>query len=320
MIEVFYPGCQKRISAPDKYAGKAVRCPACQAAMRIPEATSEPVLEPGAAPAPAPEQPAEPESTAPAVRKPRAGARPVRPRSRPTGKREKPGRSAPAEPDGPGIGRRLLKSSTLRWGLLLVGIIAAMFVFFWWQDKSFWEYAEKRISAEVADPEARAVALVVARACHGRAMSEAAPRDLRGRKRLDAVSKPQYFEVLLRLTTEELKGLDGQGPPDRRTIAEFWTRRDYANDQIYAVHLKDDGTYRQAVYDIIDDGLERPLAQDSGTWQLKDNVLTWRYDGRDDPNPVVRWGRNAFILKETDGSYTYWLNAGSSARLRELLK
>lgn len=42
MISVVCPNCDKKIKAPDKYAGKKAKCPGCSSAINIPHAEIEP--------------------------------------------------------------------------------------------------------------------------------------------------------------------------------------------------------------------------------------------------------------------------------------
>jgi hypothetical protein len=49
--------------------------------------------------------------------------------------------------------------------------------------------------------------------------------------------------------------------------------------------------------------------------------LTWHNSKeKDDPNPLVRWGSNGFILKESDGSYSDFHRIGLRKNLRESLR
>ena len=130
-----------------------------------------------------------------------------------------------------------------------------------------------------------------------------------------------YYGALKSLIREELQKMDGGGTPfDAASLADFWECRDCEKGTSLIVHLKRDGTYRDAGFDLSDHGCDRPGPVSGGTWQYKAGVLTWRdAKGQDDPNPVVRRGALGFVLKEQDGSYTHFKRIRPLAGVEKIL-
>jgi hypothetical protein len=278
VIAVECPECQKRIQAPDNFAGKSARCPACRA----------PVPVPAAAPRPKP---------------------------------------VAAKPPVARKGRRLLVGVLLGIAAL-VGLAAFVIVFslvagsyMSGKSDSLWDYAQKRIAADVADPETRGITLALARRLHLKAVHQSTPVDLRGRRGLSMPDPEPYYAALQSLIREELRWLEHGGSFNEIMLKDYWERQDSLSRTAYVVHLKSDGTYRDAAFDIADHRYETPSPMQGGTWQYKGGVLTWRGGrGKDDPNPVVRKSPYAFVLKEMDGHYTYFRQINAPPGLRELLR
>jgi hypothetical protein len=319
VIDVECPACKKKIQGPDTSAGKTIRCPACRSSLKVPVSGSAamPAAETEAAAAGRPES---------GSRKPSTNLGPRASRPSPGARRETSGQIESAVP--PAARKGLFASPILRWGVLiggvlvvLVGVIFVIGLSLEGDSKSLLEYARKRITADVADPEERRIALVLARTLHLRAINEATPRDLRGRRGLRMPAASPYYETLQSLISESLKGLNSTGRLDPTFLSDFWESRESEKEAVYVVHLKKDGTYRDAVYNIHDSEYEHPQDGGSGTWDLKERVLTWHNaKEKDDPNPVVRWGNNAFILKEADGSYSYFHRIGLRKKIRDDLQ
>jgi hypothetical protein len=210
--------------------------------------------------------------------------------------------------------RGLLASPIVRWGLAALGsaaillvVILALGAFMSGRAEDLLEYGRKRTAADISDPETRGVTLALVRALHNKAIHQSVPRDLRGRQRISMPDPEAYYGALRTLIGDELRTMEGGPPFDSATLAGFWESKDCGKGTAYVVHLKRDGTFRDAAFELADSGYRIPTPMDGGTWQYKAGVLTWRAaGGQDDPNPVVRKGALGFVLREMDGSYTYF--------------
>jgi hypothetical protein len=187
---------------------------------------------------------------------------------------------------------------------------------------SLLDTARGRITAEIADPETRGVTLVLARALHNKAIDLTAPRDIRGRRGISLPDLEPYYQALRSLVREELQKMEDKARFfDETTLMDFWVRQDYESGTAYVVHLKRDGTCRDAAFRSEDHRYEDPSPMKGGTWNYKAGILTWRGGrGEDDPNQVVRKGILAFVLKEMDGSYTYFRRISPPPALAEKLR
>ena len=222
----------------------------------------------------------------------------------------------------------ILRSPLVLLGLGLLGVVGIVVVvivvaggFLSRTSDSLWDYGQKRIAADIADPELRGITRALSSSLHNKAIDQVAPRDLRGRRGLSMPDPEPYYSALRSLIRDELRPMDGAGRFDESILKDFWESRNCKEWTSYVVHLKSDGTYRDAAFDLSDSRYENLSPMPGGTWRYNAGILTWRMAGsQDDPNSVVRKGPNGFVLKEGDGSYTYFRRLspppGLAAKLR----
>jgi hypothetical protein len=143
-------------------------------------------------------------------------------------------------------------------------------------------------------------------------MDQATPRDLRGRRKYLSASKATYIRVLLGLIQERFAKMTREPPQHESQLHGYWRRN--SDDCFYVVHLKSDNTYDQNVYLRSSAGRNNPLETLRGTWKLEDGRIIWHHDGRPDPNPFVCWSSRDFVIREMDGSFTYWRSTAPDNR------
>jgi hypothetical protein len=225
-------------------------------------------------------------------------------------------------PASPPPKKGLLRSATFRYAVAIVALIAVACVLFKRQEAgadALWGKVRDRITAETSNLEGRGVLLAVAQAHHLAAVDAATPRDLRGRRSFEIPDEEEYAAILLRRSAGELQGMEAGAPPQAAVLEGYWERLNCENGTRYLVHLRRDGTYRDAHSTLRspDYSLATP---GSGTWNFQKGVLTWRSKGgQDDPNPIVRWGFGGFVLREMDGRYTYFRKISPPSKVASLL-
>ena len=85
----------------------------------------------------------------------------------------------------------ILRSPLVLLGLGLLGVVGIVVVvivvaggFLSRTSDSLWDYGQKRIAADIADPELRGITRALSSSLHNKAIDQVAPRDLRGRRGL----------------------------------------------------------------------------------------------------------------------------------------
>lgn len=225
-------------------------------------------------------------------------------------------------PAPPPAKKSLFRSATFRAVMAIVALITIACVLFKRQEvgaDALWGKARARITAEISDPEARGVAIAVAQAYHLEAVDAAIPRDFRHRRSFEIPDELKYTERLLRRAADDVEAMAIGAPPNAGLLEGYWERIEVEKETSYLVHLRRDGTYRDAGTTLR--GPDYSFATPgSGTWSFQKGVLTWRAKGeRDDPNPVVRWSHSKFVLREMDGRYTYFRKISPPPKVANLL-
>ncbi len=232
------------------------------------------------------------------------GKRPPQGRT-PAGRRR---RSAPRS--APRKGRPLVKvRAGLAVGfLLLVGLCVITGVLFGQQEEALRIFARERIVATTPAGEQRELRLFLAEELHGKAAWEAAPRDAQGRRKLLGTEHERYFEVLDGLISTRLVAFEelSDMPRTAESLVGTWERVDRANSFRYAVRLYPDGEYEQVVFAESDSNLRVPIETLRGRWEVEGDTIVWHSGGAPDSNPFIGWTPDDFVIREQDGSLSYF--------------
>jgi len=190
----------------------------------------------------------------------------------------------------------------------IVAILAIACFVAWRQDADLREAGREYIIASGLPEDDLQIALLIADGCHGAALHEAMPEDIRGRKKLLSAQKGEYIRVLDRMVADRMKWMREKSPRKQADLLGYWER--ITNSVRTVVHLAPDGKYEQAFFAPDDHGHRSAVEKQAGTWSLSGGSIEWVYQGRPDPNPFVRFGDRAFAVREMDGSISYWERLG----------
>ena len=186
----------------------------------------------------------------------------------------------------------------------IVVLLAALCFFLWRQDTDFREAGRKHILASGLQGDDLRIALLVAEGCHGAVLNDATPEDIRGRKSFLSVRKEDYLRVLDQMVARRLEEMREKSPRSEADLLGYWEQA--TSTMRTVAHLKSGGTYAQVFFPPDDSGFRDPAQKTTGTWKLSGDTIEWAYKGKLDPNPFVRFGSLAFVIREMDGRLTYW--------------
>ncbi len=290
MVSIECPACGKSLKLSDRSKGKRVRCGHCKSAIELAAdagtGTDDTQVQSGE----------------------RSGA----------GRKLIADSARPQTRVSPKSNRKILKY--VAWAALAFIVFIGLYVMLGSQDVDLWEYAREQITREISDPQQRQLVLVIAREQHRSAMKDATGTDFRGRKKLFVSSKEQYLKELLVRVSKLIDEMNTGEKPTEQALADgCWRHLNYDKNSKGIVRLRPDHTYAYAVYPLYGDEAE-PDEKHSGRWELRDGSLLWQYGNKDDLNPFVKYSRRAFVIREQDGSLTYWRHDQPNAELMKILK
>ncbi len=188
-------------------------------------------------------------------------------------------------------------------GFALVGCIGLVFFLAWRKDSSLREYAKAKIAAKQFPTEAdREMAFALADKHHDEVRS--LTQNENSMSGFFAIRQSEYYDLMNDVIESRLKRMRPPVAVTAANVVGLWTME--GRYHWYFYDCRKDGSYNGGF--IFKENGKTPV-KTAGTWSVQSQTITWKDAEGTDPDPIVRLGTNDLVVREFDGSLTFFHRA-----------